>query len=172
MYKRIAIVVDNSEVTAAALSEGLRIAGDCRASVVFIYVISTYVVPLSDWDGSAHLSLQAFEARAQRESRRLLTRAGSAARRAGVPATAVVASGQDKATCICEAARKHHCDLIVIGSHGRTAMQRLIHGSVVTHLITLAQLPILVCKRRARKSKPAAGRKASGKLASARRKSQ
>ncbi len=64
----------------------------------------------------------------------------------------------DSAHCIANAAGERGCNLIVIGSHARNAVQRLIFGSVVTQLIPLATVSVLVCKpppRRERRAQPA-----------------
>lgn len=140
------IVVDETDVTAAAVSEGVRIAAACGAPVVFIQVIGTYVFAVGDWAVAAYQQLEDFKEQAQAQSKKIMARAAAAATQAGVGASQLAVSGEDKAVCIAQHSVKQHCDLIVIGSHGRTTMQRLIHGSVVTNLITLSALPVLVCK--------------------------
>lgn len=64
----------------------------------------------------------------------------------GVRSSDFVSTGSDAAECIADAATKRKCDLVVIGSHGRTALQRLLYGSVVTRVITMCTKPVLVCK--------------------------
>jgi nucleotide-binding universal stress UspA family protein len=52
----------------------------------------------------------------------------------------------DPVTAILEAAGEHHCDLIVLGSHGRRGLQRLLHGSVAEEVIRRSICPVLVVK--------------------------
>ena len=47
---------------------------------------------------------------------------------------------------ICEAARVHEADLIVISSHGRTGMKRLLLGSVAERVAHLSEVPVLLFK--------------------------
>lgn len=148
MYKRIMIVVDETEVSDAAVTEGVRLARRHSSHVIFIHVVSAYVMPLTDIEGAAYVAFEKFEAQSKAESQGLLKRALGAAHRAGVASSSCAVSSQDKADCIGENAVKQRCDLIVIGSHGRTTVQRLLQGSVVMNLITISPLPVLVCKRR------------------------
>ncbi len=43
-------------------------------------------------------------------------------------------------------ARKHHADLIVMGTHGRTGLSRLLTGSIAEEVIRTASCPVLVIK--------------------------
>jgi nucleotide-binding universal stress UspA family protein len=47
---------------------------------------------------------------------------------------------------ICDIARKQSIDLIVLGSHGRTGIKRLLMGSVTESVIAHAPCPVLVVK--------------------------
>jgi nucleotide-binding universal stress UspA family protein len=55
-------------------------------------------------------------------------------------------AGGDPAQEIDRAAREHHCDLIVMGSHGRTGLSRLLAGSIAEEVIRTASCPVLVIK--------------------------
>jgi nucleotide-binding universal stress UspA family protein len=47
---------------------------------------------------------------------------------------------------VAEIARKHHCDLIVISTHGRTGLERLLMGSIAEKIVRLAPCAILTVK--------------------------
>ena len=53
----------------------------------------------------------------------------------GKPAEAVIQTAQER-----------RADLIVLGSHGRTGVERLLMGSVAERVIVLASCPVLVVK--------------------------
>jgi universal stress protein A len=55
-------------------------------------------------------------------------------------------AGGDPAQEIDRVAREHHCDLIVMGSHGRTGLSRLLTGSIAEQVIRTASCPVLVVK--------------------------
>jgi nucleotide-binding universal stress UspA family protein len=146
MYKKIMIVVDEGAVAHAAIVEGLELARTHGAQVVFFHVLPNYVVPIADAPPLVYMSPEQHRKDVERLANRILTAAGAQARRLGVESIGAVGSNADAATCIANAALERQCDLIVVGSHGRSAMQRLIFGSVVTRLIQLTAVPLLVCK--------------------------
>jgi nucleotide-binding universal stress UspA family protein len=43
-------------------------------------------------------------------------------------------------------AKKHQCDLVVMASHGRKGIKRLLLGSETQHVLTHATIPVLVLK--------------------------
>jgi nucleotide-binding universal stress UspA family protein len=52
----------------------------------------------------------------------------------------------DPATEILRIAQECKCDLIVMGTHGRTGVARLLMGSVAEHVVRKAECPVLVVK--------------------------
>jgi nucleotide-binding universal stress UspA family protein len=70
-----------------------------------------------------------------------------AAQKEGVAVKAFVLSGRP-ADAIIETAQEKNADLIVLGSHGRTGVERLLMGSVAERVIVLASCPVLVVKGR------------------------
>ncbi len=146
MYERILIVVDEGPIARAALDEGLALAQSQVAEVVFFHVLPNFVLPLADMPAVATLGPEQYRKAVERVARRVLAAAVEQAARLGVAASGFIGSDADAADCIARAAAERQCGLIVIGSHGRNAIQRLMLGSVVTRLITLAPVPVLVCK--------------------------
>lgn len=69
------------------------------------------------------------------------------ANQAGVPVKGSVPQGQPADDGIVQAAVKNEVDLIVMGSHGRTGIRRLLMGSVTERVIGQAPCPVLVVKR-------------------------
>jgi nucleotide-binding universal stress UspA family protein len=63
----------------------------------------------------------------------------------GVAADSVVKEG-NPAKAIVEAAAENECDLIVLGSHGRTGLDRILIGSVSQQVVVQAKCPVLVAK--------------------------
>lgn len=146
MYKKIMIVVDEGAAARAALYEGLELARSNAAAVQFFHVLPNYVLPVAASPQLVALTPQQHEKDVQRLAARLMAQAAEAARQLGVHSESALGSHADAATCIATAARQYACELIVIGSHGRSAMQRLIFGSVVGPLIQDSHVPVLVCK--------------------------
>jgi nucleotide-binding universal stress UspA family protein len=57
-----------------------------------------------------------------------------------------VLSEDDPVSAILQLAVERKCDLIVVGSHGRHGMRRLLEGSVAEHVVRRATCPVLVVK--------------------------
>ncbi|MDH5538612.1 MAG: universal stress protein [Rhizobacter sp.] len=146
MYKKIMIVVDEGAVARAAIVEGLELAKTHAAEVLFFHVLPNYVVPIADAPPLVYMSPEQHRNDVERLANRILASAAAQAQRIGVESTGAVGSNADAATCIANGALDRHCDLIVIGSHGRSPMQRLIFGSIVTRLIQFTAVPLLICK--------------------------
>jgi nucleotide-binding universal stress UspA family protein len=64
---------------------------------------------------------------------------------AGVRAEYLLAEG-DPAVEIQRVAQLRRCDLVVMGTHGRTGLERLLMGSVAEHLVRRAPCPVLVVR--------------------------
>ena len=58
----------------------------------------------------------------------------------------MVAHSDLVAESILAAAKKHKCDLIVMASHGRKGIKRLLLGSETQHVLTHGNLPVLVLR--------------------------
>lgn len=69
-------------------------------------------------------------------------------REAGVRAEGLLLTGRPE-DAVARAARKHGADLLVVGTHGRTGLPRLILGSVASRIIAAAPCPVLAVPRRA-----------------------
>jgi nucleotide-binding universal stress UspA family protein len=68
------------------------------------------------------------------------------ARKADLSCATVHVKDQFPAEGILETARKSNCDLIVMASHGRRGLSRLLLGSQTTKVLTHSSVPVLVCR--------------------------
>lgn len=107
-------------------------------------------------------------ARALREEARmrteLVSRYEEQLRKSGLPTGSMVPEG-DARVELESAARLNDADLLVVGSHGRTGLSKLVLGSVASHLVAHAPCSVLVVKRPV---KPQPARTAAGGAATAR----
>lgn len=150
MYRRLMIVVDEDPVSRSAVVEGLGLARALGAEVLFFHVLAAYAVPATVGDVMplGVMGAQEHDRLVQQRASRVLAEAASLAKAEGVTSHGATSHGAEAAESIAQAAREHNCDLIAVGSHGRTALQRLIHGSLAASLLPLAPVPLLVCKAR------------------------
>jgi nucleotide-binding universal stress UspA family protein len=76
----------------------------------------------------------------------VVDRVRDAAQAEGVKAKGVVAHSDLIAEAIMAAARKYKCDLVVMASHGRKGLKRLLLGSETQHVLTHSNVPVLVLR--------------------------
>jgi nucleotide-binding universal stress UspA family protein len=70
--------------------------------------------------------------------------AAAAAEQAGLDHPEVIVEAGDPAACICSAAEGHHVDVVVVGSHDRGTLGRLLSPSVSAAVVRGTHLPVLV----------------------------
>jgi nucleotide-binding universal stress UspA family protein len=148
MYKHILIPTDGSEVAQKGVAAGIDYAREARAKVTLFTAVPAYEPP-----GEGHIlsyahviSLEEHERQSAITAKNILERAMQAARDAGVDVQTDYALNDHPWEAIVEAARKHGCDAIVMGSHGRKALSRLFHGSQAIDVLAHTDLPTLVVR--------------------------
>jgi nucleotide-binding universal stress UspA family protein len=147
MYKKILVPTDGSALSRKAVRAAVELAAAVDAEVVALNVVPRY--PASYFEGGLPIS-PAEVARVEKQwsdhGQELAEEAGELARKAGVKAKAATARSDLVAEAILAAARKHKCDLIVMASHGRRGIKRLLLGSETQHVLTHGNIPVLVLR--------------------------
>jgi nucleotide-binding universal stress UspA family protein len=77
---------------------------------------------------------------------RVLWGVGEEAKKIGVPCRTVHVKDKQPAAGIIDIAKERGCDLIVMASHGRRGISRVLLGSQATKVITSSPVPVLVCR--------------------------
>jgi nucleotide-binding universal stress UspA family protein len=131
---------DYSELSQSAFRYAIELAQVHGARVIVLHVVETL--------GPENVTFGEAVSRRQPDSYR--QRLWEELHKAIPPERAVeleyVLGEGDPVTAILEAAAEHHSDLIVLGSHGRRGLQRLLHGSVAEEVIRRSTCPVLVVK--------------------------
>ena len=154
MYKRILVPVDGSHTATMGLQEAIRLAIDQRASLRIIHVVDELVVAqnLEGYVNAGEL-IDALEA----SGRKALQKAVALARKRRVKVEAALFEtvGGRVADIVMREAKKWKADLIVMGTHGRSGLGRLILGSDTEAVLRKTRVPVLMVRAPDRK-KPAA----------------
>ena len=146
MYKKIMVVLDERTVSQAAISHGVHVAQVHGADLVFLYLLPDYSYVAVDGVPAVDMTREEFTREATSRASKALREACEAAEVCGVHSFRVICPDASDANSVIKAARLRHCDLIVVGSEERTALMRILAGSIVTDLITRADVPVLVCR--------------------------
>jgi nucleotide-binding universal stress UspA family protein len=145
MYKHILIPTDGSETAAKAVDAGIAFAREAQARVTLFTATPEYQVPgEAEVMGRRVESLADFTRRTKEAAQRLLEGVAGQARAAGVAVETDSAASDRPYKAIVEAAQRHGCDAIFIGSHGRKGLARLWHGSETADVLTHSAIPTLV----------------------------
>jgi nucleotide-binding universal stress UspA family protein len=88
----------------------------------------------------------AYEKAAVETASRVLASVVELARKSDVACATVHAKDQHPAEGILDTAKKAGCDLIVMASHGRRGLGRLLLGSEAVKVLTHSTVPVLICR--------------------------
>jgi nucleotide-binding universal stress UspA family protein len=87
-----------------------------------------------------------FERAVGDEARNTLDRVDKLAKEVGIECATVHIKEHRAADGIISTAKSRDCDLIVMASHGRRGLERLLLGSLALHVLTHSPIPVLICK--------------------------
>ncbi|WP_135666052.1 universal stress protein [Halorhabdus rudnickae] len=138
-YRRVLVPTDGSQSAAAALEVGVALAETADAPLSTLSVVEK---PRPD--GNIHPSAER-ERREEMAERAVESAASTARRRVPEVSTAVV-HGRSIPETIREYATAERVDLIVLGTHGRTSLDRYLFGGVTEKLIRTADVPVLTVR--------------------------
>ncbi|WP_198971179.1 universal stress protein [Xylophilus sp. ASV27] len=147
MFKKILVATDGSPLSEKAVEQAIDLACVHNAELVAFTVVIP--IPRSYMEGTVIQAITAADAmeRQQLEAAQVLVdgivaRAGAV----GLSCQSVVAHSSQVAESIIAAAKQHQSDLIVMASHGRKGIGRLLLGSETQHVLTHSVLPVLVLR--------------------------
>lgn len=148
MYKRILIAIDGSELAERGLRQGLQLAAETGAAVDIVTVSEPWALGVYDAMGWTLGYEASPEYRKEREeqAQAILAPALQAADMAGVAAGAHHVPERYAADGILQAASDCGSDLIVMTSHGRRGVSRVLLGSQTIQVLTFSRVPVLVVR--------------------------
>jgi nucleotide-binding universal stress UspA family protein len=154
MFKKILIPTDGSPLSAQAANAGVCFARSVGAEVVALHVTQPFAATIG-FDGMAAayaITDEDYEKATAEQSNRYLKHILDRAETAGVRASPHAVSNFNVADGVVQAASEAGCDLIFIGSHGRSGLSRLLLGSVTAKVLSLAPVAVLVYRVKEDKS--------------------
>jgi nucleotide-binding universal stress UspA family protein len=147
MYQRILVATDGSTLSKKAVSSAIAMAQLTGGELVALKVIPRY--PQSYFEGGLALpanDIARVEKQWAEHGQAIVDAVSKAALAKGVKVKAVTAKSDLVSEAIIAAAKKHKCDLIVMASHGRKGIKRLLLGSETQHVLTHSHVPVLVLR--------------------------
>lgn len=147
MYEKILVATDGSNLSKKAVTHAIALAQLSGAELVGVAVVARY--PVSYFEGGISASpVEAARIEAQwvEAGNKTLGAVQKAAASKEVNAKLVVVKSDLVAESIISVAKKNKCDLIVMASHGRKGIKRLLLGSETQHVLTHSAIPVLVLR--------------------------
>lgn len=145
MYQRILVAFDGSPVAGRALRDAIKLAREQHAQLRIVSVVDlgpVYWVPLTG------INVAEIEQAVIQQTQKELSDAVALARRHGLDAETTVrrTDGRRVTDEIVAEAKSWPADLIVLGTHGRGGIERLVLGSVAEGVARGAPVPVLLVR--------------------------
>jgi len=138
MFKKILVPLEHTQADVTILAYARALAESCGAALVLIHVA----------DGWVARNLKQLDLRESEEMRSdlaYLERECAALREAGFDADAVLAAGEPGKE-IALAAKREHCDLIAMATHGHKGLADVVRGSVANEVRHQSMVPVLMVR--------------------------
>ena len=145
MYRHLLIATDGSELATNAVAHGLALAKALGAKVTAVTVTEPFP-SFAIADPSVALPLQEYEEAASTSAAMILGEVSAAAKIKGVACDVIHVNDRLPAEGIVETAKARGSDLIVMASHGRRGLSKLVLGSQTNKVVSLSPLPVLICR--------------------------
>ena len=147
MYQRILIPTDGSKLSAKAVQAGQQLAELTGAQLLFLNVVPRY--PVSYFEGGISVSagdVGKIEKQWADKAQALVDQLKTKAEARGLKAKGLILRSDLVAETVITCAKKNKCDLIVMASHGRKGIKRLLLGSETQQVLTHSHIPVLVLR--------------------------
>ncbi len=145
IYKRILVPVDGSPTSAAGVKEAVKLAKNLHAKLCLLHVVDEMIVFNTPESG---INLEPILEGMKRGGKRLLRRAEKLASALGARPDSELreSAGARVADVIVERAKRLRSDLIVMGTHGRRGVDRMLMGSDAELVVRNAPVPVLLVR--------------------------
>jgi nucleotide-binding universal stress UspA family protein len=147
MYKRILVATDGSELSDKAVQSAIALAADLKAELIALKVVPHY--PQSYFEGAAPIDTRAIddvEKNWEESAQKVVGAVVTAGAARGVKVQGLTAKSDLVSETVIKTATAQNCDLIVMASHGRNGLKRLLLGSETQHVLTHSHIPVLVLR--------------------------
>ncbi|CAN5200252.1 universal stress protein [soil metagenome] len=144
MFKHILVPVDGSPTARHAIDKALAVATAFQSEVTLIYVIDPYA--FTGVGAEFSYGQAEYLSAAKAEADEAISTARQIFEARGIAVKSSVVEGNAVYQAILDAAESVGADLVVMGSHGRRGLEKLVLGSVTAQVLSHAHLSVLVVR--------------------------
>lgn len=146
MFKHVLIGTDGSDLAGRAVTTGLTLAKELNAQVTAVTVTPSWNAVAAVAERSLPNPVADYDEIVAASANRILWDVKQMAKKIGIACATLHSKDKHPAEGILETAKERGCDLIVMASHGRRGISRMLLGSQTTEVLTLSAIPVLVCR--------------------------
>ena len=145
MYRHLLIAIDGSELAQTALQHGVALAKSLDAKVTIVTVSEPWH-SYAPGEIAMPAPVKQYQDSIAKWALEILAKAKAIAESSGVHCATVHIKEDYPAEGILSVCEKHDCDLIVMASHGRRGLSRIVLGSQANQVVTHSKVPVLICR--------------------------
>jgi len=146
MYTHILISTDGSELAQKGVAHGLSLAKALGSKVLIVTATEPFpIIYGREWQPTPQLAKQ-FEDESANAAAAILAQVKDDADKIGVPVETVHLVNRVAADAILDAAEKGDCNLIVMSSHGRSGLSKMLLGSQAGKVVAKSLVPVLIVR--------------------------
>lgn len=145
MYKHILIATDGSDLALKAVDHGLALAKALNSKATAMTATEPWTTVVTGEMATA-FPIDDYVKISAESAAKILSVVAKRAEKASVACQTLHVKDQFAAEGIVETAKAQGCDLIVMASHGRRGLSRLLLGSQANSVVTHSTVPVLVCR--------------------------
>ena len=147
MYKRILLATDGSKLSDKAVQTAMELTQIFSADLVVVKVVPHYIQTY--FEGSFAINdvdVKNIESQWETAAQKTLDEVQALALAKGLHIHTRVVKSDDIAQGLIDTAKQLNSELIVMASHGRKGIKRLLLGSETTSVLTHATIPVLLLR--------------------------
>ncbi len=145
MFAHILIATDGSDLAGKAIATGLELAGHIKCKVTVVTATEPWSAMMLGEPAALAFPIEDYEKTVAERAGRILAATKELADKQGI-ACETVHVKEFPAEGIIDTAKSKGCDLIVMASHGRRGVARMLLGSQAAKVLTLSPVPVLICR--------------------------
>jgi nucleotide-binding universal stress UspA family protein len=146
MFRRVLFGTDFSPASRPAFRRAIALARQSRGRLLIVHVVPSGM-PMGAEGYVTPRMYQEMETAIRQSAQKQLDRLVAQAKKAGVAARGLLLTGAAP-EAIALTARKERSDVVIVGTHGRTGLDRLLAGSVASRIVGTAPCPVMTVRPR------------------------
>ncbi|MFZ2498046.1 universal stress protein [Methanosarcina sp.] len=140
-YRNIVLATDGSENTQRAISYGIELAKLSGATVHALYVVDTPSIISENWTAGKETIYEIIRA----DGKKVISKVKKIGEASGVEVKEVILDGYPSNEII-DFAENNNIDLIVMGTLGKTGLEKFLMGSVAEKVVRGSKVPVMVVR--------------------------